>query len=452
MAINSLFDITAKSLSVYQKSLAVTSNNIANANNPNYVRQRVVLGPEKPDYYSSLTIGKGVKLEYIQRLKNQALDNQIVRYNSLQSQAEKQSTIISQTESLLSEPSDLGLSNLLTGFLNSFEELSVNATSVPLRTSVIQNAQKLSVKARSVYEGLETQKLDIGKEAVDTVSNINNYLTQINTLNKQIYEASIMGNQANDLLDNRDKALEELSKLTDVTVITDENNVANVSIGGVYAVGRLNKIELQAVQENGKLIIKTSDGAATVSVQSGELAAMQTAYNKNIKSYQSQLDSVLRNIFEQVNSLHSQGYTTTNPPETGINFFSNYENGYLEINKEILSDVNKIAVSGDGTDGNNSVAKSIAALKTKKLSDGLTISDNYSNLVSSIAYEKVLQDQNSESFDLVVSQLQEQKSNYSGVSLDEEMTDVIKFQRSYEASAKLINIADEMLQTLLNMV
>jgi flagellar hook-associated protein 1 FlgK len=73
-------------------------------------------------------------------------------------------------------------------------------------------------------------------------------------------------------------------------------------------------------------------------------------------------------------------------------------------------------------------------------------------LVSSIAYEKVLQDQNSESFDLVVSQLQEQKSNYSGVSLDEEMTDVIKFQRSYEASAKLINIADEMLQTLLNMV
>ncbi len=452
MAINSLFDITSKSLSVYQKALSVTSNNIANANNPNYVRQRVVLGPEKPDYYSNLTIGKGVKLEYIQRLKNQALDNQIIRYNSLQKQAEKQSTIISQTESLLSEPSDLGLSNLLNGFLNSFEELSLNPTSVPLRTSVIQNAQKLSVKGRSVYEGFETQKLDLGKEAVDTVTNINNYIAQINTLNKQIYEASILGNQANDLLDNRDKALEELSKLTDVTVITDENNVANVSIGGVYVVGRLNKIELKAVQENGKLLIKTADGAANISVQSGELAAMQKSYNQTLKSYQTQLDNVLRNVFDQVNLLHSQGYTTTKPPETNIKFFSDYENGYLEINSEILSDVNKIAVSADGTDGNNSIAKSIASLKTKKLSDGLTISDSYSNLVSSIAYEKVLQDQNSESFDLVVSQLQEQKSNYSGVSLDEEMTDVLKFQRSYEASAKLINIADEMLQTLLNMV
>lgn len=352
----------------------------------------------------------------------------------------------------MSEPSDLGLSNLLNGFLNSFEELSLNPTSVPLRTSVIQNAQKLSVKGRSVYEGFETQKLDLGKEAVDTVTNINNFIAQINTLNKQIYEASILGNQANDLLDNRDKALEELSKLTDVTVITDENNVANVSIGGVYVVGRLNKIELKAVQENGKLLIKTADGAANISVQSGELAAMQKSYNQTLKSYQTQLDNVLRNVFDQVNLLHSQGYTTTKPPETNIKFFSDYENGYLEINSEILSDVNKIAVSADGTDGNNSIAKSIASLKTKKLSDGLTISDSYSNLVSSIAYEKVLQDQNSESFDLVVSQLQEQKSNYSGVSLDEEMTDVLKFQRSYESSAKLINIADQMLQTLLNMV
>jgi flagellar hook-associated protein 1 FlgK len=452
MALNSVFDITTKSLSVYQKALSVTSNNIANANNPNYIRQRVVLGEEKPDFYSSITLGKGVKIEYIQRLKNQALDNQIIRYNSLQKQAEKQSNIISQTESLLSEPSDLGLSSLLTGFLNSFEELSVNPTSVPLRTSVIQNAQKLSVKAKSLYEGLETQKLDLGKEAVDAVANINNYLTQINTLNKQIYEASIVGHQANDILDNRDKALEELSKLTDVTVIIDENNVANVSIGGVYAAGRLNKIELQAVQENGKLVIKTSDGATTVNVQSGELAAMQKAYNQNIKSYQTQLDSVLRNIYDQVNLLHTTGYTTTTPPQTNIKFFSNYENGYLEINSEILNDVNKIAISADGTDGNNAIAKSIAALKTKKLSNGLTIGDSYSNLVSSIAYEKVLQDQNAESFDLVVAQLQEQKSNYSGVSLDEEMTDVLRFQRSYEASAKLINIADEMLQTLLNMV
>lgn len=452
MAINSLFDMTARSLSVYQKALAVTSNNIANANDPNYIRQRVVLGPEKPDYYSSLTIGKGVKIEYIQRLKNQALDNQIVRYNSLQSQAQKQSNIISQTESLLSEPSDLGLSGLLTGFLNSFEELSVNPVSVPLRTSVIKSAQKLSVKAKSIYEGIETQKLDLGKEAVDAVSKINNYLTQINTLNKQIYEASIVGNQANDLLDTRDKAIEELSKLTDVNVITDEFNVANISISGVYAVGRLSKIELKAVQENGKLVIKTADNATNITIQSGELAAMQDSYNNKLRSYQTQLDTVLRNIYEQVNNLHTQGYTITNPPQTNVQFFSNYENGYLQINSEILNDVNKIAISSNGTDGNNEIAKQIAALKTTKLSDGLSISDKYSNLVSSIAYEKVLQDQNAESFDLVVSQLQEQKSNYSGVSLDEEMTDVLKFQRSYEASAKLISIADEMLKTILNMV
>jgi len=452
MAINSLLDMSAKSLAVYQKALSVTSNNIANANDPHYIRQRVVLGAERPDVYSKLSVGNGVKIEYIQRLKNQTLDNQIVKYNSDRTFSEKQSNVVSQIETLFSEPTDLGMANLLTSFLNSWEEMSVNPTSVPLRTNVLQNAQKLSVKANSIYEGMEELKRDLGKESVDAITDVNNYLTEINTLNKQIYESSIMGNTANDLLDSRDKSVEELSKLVDVNVIYDNYNVANVSIGGVYAVGRLSKIELKTVEEDGKLLIKTKDGTTPVSVSGGELASMQKSYNKDIKSYEKQIDDVLKSVYDEVNNLHVTAYSNTVPPETGIKFFSNYTSGKLEINSEIVKDVNKIAVSADGTDGNNEIAKKIALLKTKELASGLTISDTYSNLVSAIGYEKVLQDQNAESFDLVISQLQEQKSNYSGVSLDEEMADVLNFQKSYDASAKLIGIANQMLETLINMV
>lgn len=452
MAVNSLLDMTARSLAVYQKALAVTSNNIANANNEDYTRQRVILSAESPQAFGNLQIGIGVKIEAIQRMKNQTLDNQIIKSQSNLSFAEKQSTVISQVESLFSEPSELGLSNLLNSFFNSFEELSANSTSVPLRTNVIQSAQNLAVKAQSIYEGLDEMKLDIAKETDNTVTEVNNYLTQINTLNKQIYESSIMGNSANDLLDKRDGALQDLSKLVNISVVTDDSNVANVSIGGVYAVGRLSKIELESVQENGKLQLKTSDGTTTLSVNGGELYSLQKSFNQDIKSYQSQLDTVLGNLYNEVNALHSKGYSLTDPPETGIKFFSSYESGRLEINDELLKDVNLIAASSDGTTGDNGIAKNIAAIQSKKMTGGLTISDSYSNLVSAIGYEKVLQDQNAESFDLVVTQLQEQKSNYSGVSLDEEMTDILKFQRSYDASAKIISIADEMLQTLINMV
>ncbi|MFH0734173.1 MAG: flagellar hook-associated protein FlgK [bacterium] len=452
MGVNSLLDMTARSLAVYQKALAVTSNNISNANSTSYTRQRVLLGPEASENFGSLSIGMGVKIVDIQRLKNQALDNQIVKYNSSQSFSEKQSTVISQVESLYSEPSELGISNLLSSFLNSWEELTLNPTSAALRTSVVQNAQNLSVKGQSVYEGLEEMRTDLGKEADNTVKDVNNYITQLSTLNKQIYESTIVGNSANDLLDTRDKYIEDLSKLVNINVIMDSDNVANISIGGVYAVGRLSKIEFAAVQENGKLQIKTADGNTALNLSGGELYSLQKSYNTDIKSYQTQLDSVLNSVYDEVNNLHTTGYTTTDPPETGIKFFESYQNGILVLNNDIVDDVNKIAVSADGSDGNNEIASKIASLKTKKLANGLTMSDNYSNLVSSIGYEKVLQDQNAESFDLVLSQLQEQKSNYSGVSLDEEMVDVLKFQRSYDASAKLIRIADELLNTLLNMV
>ncbi len=452
MAVNTLLDMTARSLAVYQKVLGVTSNNIANANNEDYTRQRVVLSAEAPQTFGNIQIGMGVKLETIQRMKNQTLDNQIIKSQSSLKFSEKQSKIVSQVESLFSEPSDLGLSNLLNAFYNSFEKLSASPTSVPLRTNVIQSAQNLSVKAQSIYEGLDEMKLDLAKESENTVTEINNYLTQINTLNKQIYESSIMGNSANDLLDKRDRALEDLSGLVNISVVNDENNVANVSIGGVYAVGRLSKIELESIHENGKLQLKTLDGATTLSINGGELYSIYKSFNQDLKSYQSQLDSVLGNLYTEVNNLHSTGYSLTDPPETGINFFSKYENGHLQINKDLLSDVNLIAASSDGTTGDNQIAKAIANIQSKKMSNGLTISDSYSNLVSTIGYEKVLQDQNAESFDLVISQLQEQKSNYSGVSLDEELTDVLKFQKSYNATAKIISIADEMLQTLINMV
>ncbi|NLT50044.1 MAG: flagellar hook-associated protein FlgK [Ignavibacteria bacterium] len=452
MAISGLFEISRRSLSTYQKALEVTSNNIANANNPYFSRQRVVLGALPPDSRVGISVGLGVKIEDIQRVRDQINDAQTIKYNQAFSSADKQSQILSHIESLFSEPTELGLSGLINDFFNAWEELAVNPASTPLRTNVIQSAEQMSSKIKTLYEGLDLVRNDQKLDAQSMVDDINSYLEEIQELNKQIYDANIKGNGGFDLLDKRNEALQNLSKLVNVNVSYDDKNMASVSVGGVFAVDRMYATKFQSSVENGKLTILSEDGNAKVKVNGGELFAITNSYNKLIPDYLSKLDLVSQQIFDNVNSIHSTGYSNTNPQATGINFFSNYSNGVLEINSEILNDPNRIAVSSDGTSGNGDLALRLAELKSTKMLNGLTISENYSDFVSSVANEKVMNDQKASANELVLQQLEQQQSEYSGVSIDEEMMDIIKFQRSYDASAKLISIADDLLQTLLNMV
>lgn len=453
MGVNKLFDISRSSLAAYQKALAVTSNNIANANNPNYARQRVVLSTEIPDVRTRVAFGSGVKLEDIVRVKSNITETQIRTYNQSYSFANKQSSILGQVESLLSEPSELGLSNLMSNFFNSWDELSVNPTSVPLRNNVVQTAQQMSTKLENLYSGMNRIKSDLKGESKDLVQKLNGLTEQIRVLNRQVYEGNATGGSSvNDLLDKRDQLVNELSQIANINVSYDEYNVANISIGGVFAVDRIQSTQFTLTEDSGKLKITTEDGAASLTLNGGELFAIAKVYNKQIPDYQKDLDTIANSIYEQVNSLHSSAYSNTQPPSTNIKFFDSYDHGVLKLNSSIVDNVNLIAVSNDGTSGNNSIALQIAKIQDLGIVDGVTISEKYSNFISGLGNEKRVQEQNSQSYELVLNQLEVQKSEYSGVSIDEEMISVLKFQRSYDASAKLIKVADEILQTLLQLV
>jgi len=176
------------------------------------------------------------------------------------------------------------------------------------------------------------------------------------------------------------------------------------------------------------------------------------ATNKNIPNYLKDLDSIANSLMNSINSIHQSGYTSTNPQQTGIKFFDSYETGKLTINENILNDVNYIAVSSDGSVGNSDIAKSLSALADSKVLDGLSIGEKYSGFVSKIANGVSESSQNSDSYNLVLEQLSEQKASYSGVSTDEETVNVLQFQKSYEAAAKLITVANQLFDTLLQMV
>lgn len=452
MGINSLFDISRRSLLTYQAALNATSNNISNASNPDYSRQRVILGAENPVYTANLSIGLGVKLQDIQRVRDTIIDTQVWSFNSKHSFAGKQASTLSKLEALLSEPSDLGLSNLTAQFFNTWDKLAVDPTSTALRNNILNAAQNLSGKMQNVYEGYTQIKKDIKVETAQTVDSINNYLEQIHTLNKEIYAVKAGGNAPNDLLDKRGAIISELSKLANLNVTYNQDDTVSISIGGVYAVDRLFNQKFKVDESDGKLSVTTLDGESKMTLNGGEIFGNLNMYNKVIPGYQQKIDTVGQAIFDSVNAVHAAGQTNTTPPQTGINFFSNYSEGVLEINQNLIDDPNLIAASADGQDGNNEIALQIAALQKALLINGETISNTYSNFVNQIANDLQTQGQNSESYQLVLNQLDMQVAEGSGVSVDEEMVNVLKFQRSYDAAAKLIKVADEMFQTLINSI
>lgn len=452
MGLNSIFSIAKSSLFAHQQALAVTSANLANANNPAYSRQVALFGTLPPDHRASFSFGTGVAVQDVMRIRNNVTDIQIRANNHGYYNAEKKSTVLRQIESLFSEPSEFGLSNLMSKFFNSWDELALDPQSLDLRTSVVQSAQLMAEKISTIHQGISQTQLDSRAEAVDITNRINGILKQLNTVNKQIYEGAVVGNSVNDLVDTRDAMLEELSQYANINVSIDENKVANVSIGGVFAVDGLHYQQFKINQNNGKLSLTTQENEATATLSGGSLNALLKLHNNELPEQLAKLDQIAISLMENVNSIHSKGFSVTDPPLTGIDFFTDYKNGKLEINEDILNDPYYIAISEDGMNGDNAIAIKLAELKNGEILNGRTLSDNYSDFISGIANDLNLQEQNVESYSLVLTQLQQTKLEYSGVSTDEEMMNVMKYQRSYDAAAKLITVADELMQTLLTLV
>ncbi len=455
MALTRLFEISSKSLSTYQRALSVSSNNIANASNPNYSRRRVGLSSSPTDKSTNIELGMGVDITDVRRVRNTILDRQIQKYSGSKEDMEYRTSVMGNIETFFSEPTDAGLSNLMKKFFNSWNDLSTNPGSLAIRNKVINSARQMSDKVKSIYSGMDTIRTDLKADASDAVKEINKIVENLAEVNQQIYNASTTGKTVNALMDSRDEYLKELGKFANINVHLNSDNTVTASMGGVNIIDRTNaqKLSVTVNSSNGskKLKILVSNDSS-LNLKSGKLNAIMDLYNKKIPSYLTTIDTIANTIMENVNDIHSSMYSIETTPQTGINFFTSYSNGELIINEDIENDPRKIAVSSDGSDGNNDGALAIADLADQNLIKGDTISSSYSDLVTNVANEKSTTKSQNDTFDLVLQQLDAQQAQESGVNVDEEMVNVLKYQRSYDASAKLIKIADEILKTLIGMV
>lgn len=463
MGIGRLMDISVRTMQAYREAMDITSNNISNAGNADYTRQTVVMTTTT----GANGLGNGVKVSDVIRVRSDILDQQIRRYQSALSDANRRSETLSQIEAIVGEPSDEGLSTYFSKFFNSWNELSANPTSTQLRSNIVQSASQLSDKLKGTIDGLTDIQYSAQQNAVQNVNDINMYLKSIYELNQQIYDSEARGVKANELKDERDVAIDNLSKLINISVNKNDSGAVMVNVGGIYGADQTGYNTFKLQINNGKMqLVNANNSSQVVIVNGGEFNANADMFSNQIPSYIQKLKDLATNLVSEVNSLHMSGYSlSSSGSKTSIPFFgaldangnviNAFMDGQLQINEDILNDPGLIAISSQiGMDGNSDFARKISELNSKKI-PGLgnqTFNENYSILLGSIGSAKNSADNSVKSNELVVQNLSSQKSSNSGVSLDEEMANILKYQRSFDASAKMIKIADDMLQTLIDML
>jgi flagellar hook-associated protein 1 len=463
MSVGRLMDIANRTIQTYQSAIDIASHNIANSGNTNYTRQKVILSAVVAENGA----GAGIKLSDIQRIRDTLNDTQIRQYSAQYSNAQTASNYLTQIETLISEPTDNGISNYITSFFNSWSTLTTDPSSTSARSSIIAAAQEVSDRFKEVYDGLYKIKNSVLSEATTKVGQVNTDLKQIASLNKQIYQLEVQGNKANDLKDQRDTILNNLSSLINITVNMDNNDCAVVSVGGIQGADMNNYNEFKVLDDNGKLkIVPTNDSSTGVYLTDGDIAADVDLYSNKIPSYISSYTNLATTFANSVNAIHKTGFTLSNSgaSSTNINFFGKsddsgnwvvMDNGQLIVNQDIIDNSSNIAASDTANnDGNGNIANKIAALSDTKISglNNQTIIDYYNSILSKVGADKTSNDNTISSSEVILQQLQDQQSSVSGVSMQEEMSNILTYQRGFQAASKIISIADELLQTLIGML
>lgn len=467
--LTSILEIGKSALLASELTLQTVSHNVANVNTPGYSREESVLTTATPDASPAGLIGNGVKVSEVRRFVDNYLNDVIQKKNTdLQFQTTS-AQYLGQMESILSE-NNSQLTQNLTAFFNAWQDLSTDPTSVSQRVALEAQGENLAHSINSVYGDLSGVKSELNSSVSQEVDNINRMTTTIASLNQSISEAGTHGDgQANDYLDQRTELLKELSgelgivsftdSKGDITVLTangkslvDGNNHWNLAVSDPHSTG---SFSVNWEDSNGNLSDITSN------VTSGTLGALLHERDVDAQGFINQLNALAQTITTQVNQIHETGYNLNQT--TGVAFFKPLTQNYaanMAVSDDVKNDVNNIAsTSSLDQPTNNDITLGIAGLANANLpftANGTTTQTTPVDFVSSIYSSVGELTQNAQ--DLVtyqtntMSTLTQQQASVSGVSLDEEITNLMQYQRAYQASAQLISTADALTVTMLNMV
>ena len=464
--ISSMLDIGKRSLSNSQTALQTVSHNIANKSTEGFSRQRVEIMTNAPDMPGQLQIGNGARAGLITRTNNPWLEKQIQREGTNLGYSDARADALARVEQVYNEQNNKGLNQYMTDFFNGFREMSANPESLAGRTMVREAGVALTNDFKRVVGQLKDVQEDLDHQITSTVDEVNQITKEIADLNMKIKMVEVQGTPSNDDRDRRDLLLKKLGEKLEVNWAEGNDGMVSVTAGrAAVLVSGLDSTDLKIHkigEENGTQIFysATKNGTEfnmTDHFRGGRIGAALEVRDETIKGLLGHVDNLAFNFANSVNEAHSQGFDRYG--QAGANFFEMPEDvsgaaGNLAINQDVFSDVGRIAAAArPNAPGDNTVANMISSLQNRKtMNNGEASFDDYYNTqvgqIGSVTSRAV---KTMESQKNIMQQLGNLRESISGVSLDEETTKMIEFQKAYDASARLIRTADEMFDTILNL-
>jgi flagellar hook-associated protein 1 FlgK len=444
-----------------QRAINVTGNNIANVNTPGYSRQRLNLETSTPTQTGLGLMSFGVTSTGVERIYDRFLGAQLNDESANLGRWEAQKGMLDRVEVVFDESGGYGLNQALSDFWNSWQDLSLNPEGRTERSVAAAASQGLADAIRQKYSDLEQVQKDIDTAVKDGVENVNRLTAQIADLNQKISRTEIGGTNANDYRDSRDLVLKQLSELVDIKSFEDADGQVVVSVAGgrpLVESGNTWQLSTQSNADGHTDILWPDANGGSVNLSAeitgGKIGGWLQTRDVKIASYQDQLDALAQGLIGEVNSLHAAGYGLDGT--TGTDLFTGTGAADLALNADILDDPNLIAASATaaGVPGNADQAIAINALRTGLTMNGgtATFDTAVNTLVGQVGYDVQTAKANESHQADMMTYLENYRESVSGVSLDEEMVNLVKFEAAYNAAAKMVSMADEMLDSLMNMV
>lgn len=451
-----------------QRGLDITGQNIANSATPGYTRQRVDLesvgGPGVPAFWSRyLGSGEGVKVTGITRMNDDFLVARARNSNAALGNLEERAKTYAAIERTVSEPGTNGLQKQLADFWNAWGKISTSPHDAAPRNLTYERAVAVAGQLNHMSDSVTTQWADTRTELQANVDAINTMAEDVAALNRAIRNNNIAKVPSNELLDKRDSLISEIAKMTGATVRPAEVDVGadfasqavDVYIGDVKLVDGMNasRLKLDAPDTNptgltDQAQVQWEDDSSDAGIVTGNLSGQLTALNTTLPSYLKQFDDVAAKLALTVNDQQAAGYTVDGSP--GGDLFAADGGGTVTAaNISVVGTAADLAVSEQSPpalDGNN------AMYMARHLGDKNGADADYANMVVHLGVEAQSVNRNVEVQANVVKQAEDARDNVSGVSLNEEMTNLIQFQHSFAAAARFVSVIDQSLETLINMV
>ncbi|RMG24384.1 MAG: flagellar hook-associated protein FlgK [Armatimonadetes bacterium] len=444
-------DIAARALRTFEAALNVTGHNIANVNTRGYARQRLEIGQTLPEQRWTLSglamFGTGTFIQGVAQIRDLFLDGRFLEVSSERSKSGTMRDALQAVEQVLGEPASHAISDALNAFFDSWNNLAANPADEAARIDVRIKAATFVSRVRDAHERLMTQDTLLRQQVDATIVRINELGRRIADLNREIRQQMAAGADPNDAMDQRQVALEDLSELVDFRTQRMEDGTVQVFIHNHTLVGQIDAFDLPSGYDPATGTV--TDGTRVTQISGGRLSGLFGGLNA-LTSYRLQLDTFVNELRTQVNNLHVTGINLNNT--TGIDFFSGTNGAAdLDLSDDVKADAKNIAAGASGAPGDGSVALAIARLREAPLTvlGGRSLATYFADLVGRIGQDSQSFAQKLDIQTTLLNQIEQQRQGVSGVNLDEELSNMVRYQRAFQSAAKVLSVLDQTTEELI---